>query len=76
LSQQRIEVEEENRKDVQAKREQVADSLQKYQLEILDLENNAEVAGELGPLQYLSNLTGIGMDKIINYLLISNYICI
>lgn len=70
LSQQRIAVEEENRKDVQAKREQVADSLQKYQLEILDLENNADVAGELGPLQYLSNLTGIGMDKIINYLLL------
>jgi hypothetical protein len=53
-----------------------ADSLQKYQLEILDLENNAEVAGELGPLQYLSGLTGISMDKIINYLLLSNYICI
>jgi hypothetical protein len=70
LSQQRIEVEEENRKDVQAKREIAADSLQKYQLEILDLENNAEVAGELGPLQYLSNLTGISMDKIINYLLL------
>jgi len=70
LSQQRIEVEEENRKDIQAKREQVADSLQKYQLEILDLENNADVAGELGPLQYLSNLTGVGMDKIINYLLL------
>jgi len=70
LSQQRIEVEEENRKSVQIKREQVADSLQKYQLEILDLENNAEVAGELGPLQYLSGLTGIGMDKIINYLLL------
>jgi hypothetical protein len=70
LSQQRIEVEEENRKSVQAKREIAADSLQKYQLEILDLENNAEVAGELGPLQYLSGLTGIGMDKIINYLLL------
>jgi archaellum component FlaC len=70
LSQQRIEVEEENRKDVQAKREIAADSLQKYQLEILDLENNAEVAGELGPLQYLSNLTGVSMDKIINYLLL------
>ena len=47
-----------------------ADSLQKYQLKILDLENNAEVAGELGPLQYLSGLTGISMDKIINYLLL------
>jgi hypothetical protein len=70
LSQKRIEVEEENRKAVQVKREVAADSLQKYQLEILDLENNAEVAGELGPLQYLSGLTGIGMDKIINYLLL------
>ena len=70
LSQQRIEVEEENRKSVQAKREIAADSLQKYQLEILDLENNAEVAGELCPLQYLSNLTGVSMDKIINYLLL------
>jgi hypothetical protein len=70
LAQQRIEVEEENRKSVQAKREQVADSLQKYQLEILDLENNTEVAGELGPLQYLSGLTGTPMDKIINWLLL------
>jgi hypothetical protein len=70
LSQKRIDVEEQNRKAVQAKREQVADSLQKYQLAILDLENNTDVAGELGPLQYLSGLTGIGMDKIINYLLL------
>lgn len=70
LSQKRIEVEEENRKEVQVKREVAADSLQKYQLKILDLENNAEVAGELGPLQYLSGLTGISMDKIINYLLL------
>ena len=70
LAQQRIEVEEENRKNIQAKREQVADSLQKYQLAILDLENNTEVAGELGPLQYLSGLTGAPMDKIINILLL------
>ncbi len=70
LSQQRINVEEENRQSVQAKREQVADSLQKYQVEILELENNSEVAGELGPLQYLSELTGVPMNKIINYLLL------
>ena len=69
LAQQRIGVEEENRKAVQAKREIAADSLQKYQLQILDLENNTEVAGELGPLQYLSGLTGAPMDKIINILL-------
>jgi hypothetical protein len=63
-------VEEKNRQKVQTKREVAADSLQKYQIEILTLENNAEVAGELGPLQYLSGLTGISMDKIINYLLL------
>jgi len=70
LSQKRIEVEEENRKNVQSKREIVADSLQKYQLKILDLENNLDIAGELGPLQYLSGLTGVSMDKIINILLL------
>ena len=70
LSQKRIDVEEENRKAVQVKREIAADSLQKYQLQILDLENNSEVAGELGPLQYLSGLTGAPMDKIINILLL------
>ena len=70
LSQQRINVEEENRKAVQAKRETAADSLQRYQLQILELENNSEVAGELGPLQYLSGLTGAPMDKIINILLL------
>lgn len=70
LSQQRITVEEENRKSVQFKREIVADSLQKYQLSILTLENDNEATGELGPLQYLSGLTGVSMDKIINILLL------
>jgi len=70
LATKRIEAEEQNRKSVQAKREVAADSLQKYQLEILELENNFEVAGELGPLQYLSGLTGYPMDKIINILLL------
>ena len=70
LAQSRINVEEQNRKDIQAKREIVADSLQKYQLAILDLENNLDVAGELGPLEYLSGLTGTPMDKIINILLL------
>ena len=70
LAQSRIASEEENRKDVQVKREVVADSLQKFQLKILELDNNNEVAGELGPLQYLSGLTGTSMDKIINWLLL------
>ena len=70
LAQSRIKVEEENRKDVQAKREVAVDSLRKYQGQILELDNNVEVAGELGPLKYLSGLTGYPMDKIINILLL------
>ncbi len=70
MAAKRIEVEEENRKNVQKKREIVADSLQKYQLAILELDNNTDVAGELGPLQYLSGLTNTPMDKIINILLL------
>ena len=70
LSQARIEVEEENRKTTQAKREIASDSLQKYKLEILNLTNNSDVAGELGPLKYLSGLTDTPMDVIINILLL------
>jgi hypothetical protein len=70
LAQSRIKTEEENRKDVQVKREVAADSLQKFQLQVLELDNNTEVAGELGPLQYLSGLTGVSMDRIINWLLL------
>ena len=70
LAQNRIQVEEENRKSVQGKRQVAADSLQKFQLQVLTLENNTEMAGELGPLKYLSNLTGASMDNIINILLL------
>ena len=70
LAQNRINVEEENRKAVNQLRTVAADSLQKYKLEILSLENNTETVGELGPLQYLSGLTGTSMDKIINILLL------
>ncbi len=70
MAQNRISVEEENRKLAQSKRSIASDSLQKFQLQVLDLDNNNEVAGELGPLQYLSGLTGTPMDKIINWLLL------
>ena len=70
IAQNRIAVEEQNRKDVQVKREIAVDSLRKYQSQILELDNNVDVAGELGPLKYLSGLTGYPMDKIINILLL------
>ena len=70
LSQARIEVEEENRKSVQEKRQVAADSLQNIKLKILTLNNDSETVGELGPLKYLSGLTSTPMDVIINVLLL------
>jgi hypothetical protein len=69
-AQARIKTEEQNRKNVQSQREIAADSLRKFQLQVLELDNNTEVSGELGPLQYLSGLTEVSMDKIINWLLL------
>jgi hypothetical protein len=42
-----------------------------YETEIVEVSTNNDIAGELGPLKYLSGLTGIPMDKIINYLLLT-----
>ena len=70
LAQSRIEVEEENRKGVQAKREVASDSLQSIQLKILDLESMEGVSSELGPLEYLSGLLDKPMDQIINWFIL------
>ena len=70
LSQQRIAVEEENRKDVQEKRQVAADSLQSIQVQLLELDTDTEIGSELGPLQYLSGLLNKPMDQIINWFIL------
>jgi len=47
-----------------------ADSIIALDMKILDIESKAELTSELGPLKYLSNLTGKPMDKIINWFLL------
>ena len=39
-------------------------------MKILEIESKAELAGELGPLKYLSKLTSKPMDQIINWFLL------
>lgn len=48
----------------------VTDSITSLDMKILDVESKAELTSELGPLKYLSNLTGKPMDKIINWFLL------
>lgn len=70
LAQKRISVEEQNRKEVQSKREVAADSLQTIQLKILELDTDTEASSELGPLQYLSTLLDKPMTDIINWFIL------
>jgi hypothetical protein len=69
-SQSRITIEEKNRKEVQAKREVAADSLQSIQLKMLGLDTDTETGSELGPLQYLSTLLDKPMTDIINWFIL------
>ena len=48
----------------------VNDSIFSIENKILEIKTNSTTASELGPLKYLSGLTGVGMDRIINYLLL------
>jgi len=41
-----------------------------YETEIVEISTNDDLAGEIGPLKYLSKLTGVSMDKIINWVLL------
>ena len=48
----------------------LGDSVLVYQVKMYDKQNNSEVSAELGPLIFLSNITGIPMDSVVNYLII------
>jgi hypothetical protein len=56
-----------SRNDISIKIESVTDSITSLDLQILDLESNNEVAAEIGPLRYMSEITGKAMNVIVNW---------
>ena len=48
----------------------VNDSIFSLENQILEVKTNSETTSELGPLKYISKLTGQPMDKIINWFLL------
>src|SRR6056300_332906 len=60
-----------DRQDVlNQKIDDVNQSIFNLETEIVEIKTGNDLAGELGPLRYISDLTGIGMDEVINYLLL------
>ena len=56
--------------EISAKLDVINDSIFKLDTQIIEAKTTNNSAGELGPLKYLSSLTGVSMDKLINYLLL------
>jgi hypothetical protein len=48
----------------------ISDSITKIDFEILDKRTNSEVSAEIGPLQYIAELSGSSMDSVVNWLII------
>lgn len=58
-------------KDIVAQKIEVAtDSVASIEIKILDIQSNSDLAAELGPLKYISELTNKPMNEIVNYLLL------
>lgn len=47
-----------------------SDSISYYEISIIESKSNSSVSSELGPLKYISKLTGKSMDVVVNWFLI------
>jgi hypothetical protein len=65
-----IEVANRSDEKLSAKLDVVNDSIFSLENKILEVKTNGDAASELGPLKYLSELTGVEMNRIINWLLL------
>ena len=60
----------ESRNEISQKLEVVTDSITSLEIKRLDVQSNSEVASELGPLKYISELTDTPMSKVVNILML------
>lgn len=55
---------------VSSKIEDLSSQIDSLKIDILEKQSNNEAAAELGPLIYLSKITGLEMDTVINYFIL------
>ena len=60
----------ERQTSINLKVDELNTQLFEYETQIVEIKTGNDLAGELGPLKYLSSLTGVSMDQIINILLL------
>jgi hypothetical protein len=48
----------------------LSDSIGKYNVKALEMKSGSDIAGEVGPLKYIAELTGVPMASVVNYLIL------
>lgn len=48
----------------------INDSISTYETKKIELANNSEIIGEIGPLRYISKITNTSMDNVVNYMIL------
>lgn len=61
----------ERQTEINSKVDGFNEKLFEYETEIVEVSTNNDLAAELGPLKFISGLTGVAMDKIVNWLLLT-----
>ena len=61
----------ERQTEINSKVDGLNEQLFNYETEKVEVSTNNDLAAELGPLKFISGLTGIAMDKIVNWLLLT-----
>ena len=60
----------ENKNKVSTKIESLNDSITKLDIQILDMQSEAELGNELGAVQYVSEITGTPIKKVANFFIL------
>lgn len=58
------------RDNISDKIENISSEVDGYKIEILNMETNNDAAAELGPIIYLSKVTDVPMDNLMNYFIL------
>lgn len=66
-----ISLSQKRRDELSIKETALNDSITQIDLKKLDLETNADLAGEIGPLKYIAKLTNKPMDVVVNWFIIA-----
>lgn len=55
------------RDEISSKIDLITDSISKFEIDIIEIQNSNELAAEIGPLKYMAEITGKPISNIVNW---------